>query len=73
MTTATVSHTTIITIIGHPTDQALFVTTNHKDIGDDVHDFRAHHVHGGGAMIMGVRAGVFQPGMQLMQPEFFHS
>ena len=47
-------------------------TTNHKDIGTMYMTFSLIMFLVGGAMILGVRAELFQPGMQLMQPEFFN-
>ena len=47
-------------------------TTNHKDIGTMYMTFSLIMFMVGGAMILGVRAELFQPGMQLMRPEFFN-
>ncbi|MDQ5877552.1 MAG: cytochrome c oxidase subunit, partial [Pseudomonadota bacterium] len=46
-------------------------TTNHKDIGSMYMTFALLMFFVGGAMILAVRAELFQPGLQLMQPEFF--
>jgi cytochrome c oxidase subunit 1 len=47
-------------------------TTNHKDIGTMYMTFALIMFFIGGAMILAVRAELFQPGLQLMQPEFFN-
>jgi hypothetical protein len=47
-------------------------TTNHKDIGIMYLIFGFVMLFVGGAMILAVRAELFQPGLQLMQPEFFN-
>jgi hypothetical protein len=47
-------------------------TTNHKDIGIMYLIFGFVMLFIGGAMILAVRAELFQPGLQLMQPEFFN-
>ncbi len=47
-------------------------TTNHKDIGTMYMTFALIMFFLGGAMILAVRAELFQPGLQLMQPEFFN-
>jgi cytochrome c oxidase subunit 1 len=47
-------------------------TTNHKDIGTMYMTFALIMFFVGGAMILAVRAELFQPGLQLMQPEFFN-
>jgi cytochrome c oxidase subunit 1 len=47
-------------------------TTNHKDIGTMYLTFALIMFFVGGAMILAVRAELFQPGLQLMQPEFFN-
>jgi cytochrome c oxidase subunit 1 len=47
-------------------------TTNHKDIGTMYLTFALIMFFIGGAMILAVRAELFQPGLQLMQPEFFN-
>ncbi len=48
-------------------------TTNHKDIGSLYLLFALLMFFIGGAMAMVIRAELFQPGMQLVQPEFFNS
>ena len=47
-------------------------TTNHKDIGTMYMTFSLLMFFVGGAMILAVRAELFQPGLQLMKPEFFN-
>jgi len=47
-------------------------TTNHKDIGSMYMIFALIMFFVGGMMILGVRAELFQPGMQIMKPEFFN-
>ncbi len=47
-------------------------TTNHKDIGTMYLIFAFTMLLTGGAMILGVRAELFQPGLQVMQPEFYN-
>ncbi len=47
-------------------------TTNHKDIGTMYLIFAFAMLLTGGAMILGVRAELFQPGLQVMQPEFYN-
>ncbi|HEY0269168.1 MAG TPA: cbb3-type cytochrome c oxidase subunit I, partial [Methyloradius sp.] len=47
-------------------------TTNHKDIGTMYLTFSLTMFMIGGAMIMAVRAELFQPGLQLMRPEFYN-
>jgi cytochrome c oxidase subunit 1 len=48
-------------------------TTNHKDIGTLYLVFALVMFFVGGAMAMIIRAELFQPGLQLVQPEFFNS
>ncbi len=48
-------------------------TTNHKDIGTMYLWFSFSMFIVGGLMAFGIRAELFQPGMQLMTPEFFNS
>lgn len=73
MTTATVSTHDDHHDHGHPSGiKRWLFTTNHKDIGTMYMIFALIMFMVGGAMIMGVRAELFQPGMQLMQPEFFN-
>jgi cytochrome c oxidase subunit 1 len=48
-------------------------TTNHKDIGSLYLLFALLMFFIGGAMAMVIRAELFQPGLQLVQPEFFNS
>ena len=47
-------------------------TTNHKEIGTLYLCFSLLMFFVGGAMILAVRAELFQPGLQLMQPDFFN-
>jgi cytochrome c oxidase subunit I len=50
-----------------------FVTTNHKDIGTMYLWFSLLMFFVGGAMALGIRLELFQPGLQWMEPEFFNS
>jgi cytochrome c oxidase subunit 1 len=57
----------------HPTGILRWLTaTNHKDIGTLYLCFSFAMFLVGGLMAMGIRAELFQPGLQLMQPEFFN-
>ncbi len=47
-------------------------TTNHKDIGSLYMWFAFAMLLIGGALAMGIRAELLQPGMQLMEPQFFN-
>ena len=47
-------------------------TTNHKDIGTLYLLFALTMFFIGGAMAMVIRAELFQPGLQLVQPDFFN-
>ena len=47
-------------------------TTNHKDIGTLYLIFSLTMFFIGGSMAMVIRAELFKPGMQLVQPEFFN-
>ena len=47
-------------------------TTNHKDIGTLYLVFSLTMFFIGGSMAMVIRAELFKPGMQLVQPEFFN-
>ncbi len=49
-----------------------FMSTNHKDIGTLYLIFSLVMFLIGGSMAMGIRAELFQPGLQYMQPEFFN-
>ncbi len=46
-------------------------TTNHKDIGSLYLMFSFAMFLVGGAMAMVIRAELFQPGLQLVEPNFF--
>ncbi|HET6906611.1 MAG TPA: cbb3-type cytochrome c oxidase subunit I, partial [Rhodanobacteraceae bacterium] len=48
------------------------MSTNHKDIGTLYLIFSLTMFFIGGAFAMGIRAELFKPGMQLMQPYFFN-
>jgi len=48
------------------------LTTNHKDIGSMYLIFSFTMFLLGGAMAMVIRAELFQPGLQIVQPEFFN-
>ena len=48
------------------------LTTNHKDIGTMYLVFSFAMFLLGGAMAMVIRAELFQPGLQIVQPEFFN-
>jgi cytochrome c oxidase subunit 1 len=57
----------------HPTGiMRWLTTTNHKDIGTMYLTFALIMFFVGGAMILGIRAELFKPGLQLMNPEFFN-
>ena len=57
----------------HPTGiMRWLTTTNHKDIGTMYLTFSLIMFLIGGLMILGVRAELFKPGLQLMKPEFFN-
>ncbi|SMN12966.1 Cytochrome c oxidase polypeptide I [Bathymodiolus heckerae thiotrophic gill symbiont] len=47
-------------------------TTNHKDIGSLYMWFAFTMLLVGGAFAMGIRAELLQPGLQLMEPQFFN-
>ena len=47
-------------------------TTNHKDIGSLYLWFSFLMFVVGGAMAMVIRAELFQPGMQIVEPEFYN-
>ncbi|HEX5791876.1 MAG TPA: cbb3-type cytochrome c oxidase subunit I, partial [Rheinheimera sp.] len=49
-----------------------FYTTNHKDIGTMYLVFALVMFFIGGAMAMVIRAELFQPGMQFVEPNFFN-
>ena len=48
------------------------LTTNHKDIGSMYLMFSFAMFLLGGSMAMVIRAELFQPGLQIVQPEFFN-
>ena len=59
----------------HGPDKGLMrwvVTTNHKDIGTLYLWFSFLMFLTGGVMALIIRAELFQPGLQLVQPEFFN-
>ena len=57
----------------HPTGiMRWLTTTNHKDIGTMYLTFALIMFFVGGAMILGIRAELFKPGLQLMNPDFFN-
>ena len=57
----------------HPSGIGRWISpTNHKDIGLMYLVFGITMLMVGGAMALGIRAELFRPGLQLMQPEFFN-
>ncbi len=50
-----------------------FMSTNHKDIGTLYLVFSLIMFFIGGAMALVIRAELFQPGLQLVEPDFFNS
>ena len=50
-----------------------FYTTNHKDIGTMYLVFAGVMFFLGGAMAMVIRAELFKPGLQFVDPQFFNS
>src|SRR5450432_3556950 len=57
----------------HPSGIMRWVmTTNHKDIGTLYLWFSFTMYLGGGVMALTIRAELFQPGLQLVEPEFFN-
>src|SRR5687768_6858653 len=52
--------------------QRWFASTNHKDIGTLYLVFSLVMFFIGGSMAMVIRAELFQPGLQLVEPEFFN-
>src|SRR5512134_490447 len=58
----------------HPTGLKRYLTTtNHKDIGTMYLWFAFSMFMVGGVMAMVIRAELFQPGLQVVDPEFFNS
>ena len=51
----------------------IFTTTNHKDIGSMYLWFAFFMFFVGGAMALVIRAELFSPGLQIVQPELFNS
>ncbi|QKQ24613.1 cytochrome c oxidase subunit I [Candidatus Ruthia endofausta] len=75
MTTATATTVTTHTDDYHGPEKGLMrwiKTTNHKDIGSLYLWFAFTMVLIGGAMAMVIRMELFQPGMQLIEPQFFN-
>lgn len=59
---------------GHPTGLMRWITTtNHKDIGTLYLWFSFIMLFAGGCLALLIRAELFQPGMQVVTPEFFNS
>jgi len=57
----------------HPTGLMRWLTTtNHKDIGSMYMIFSFIMFLSGGVMALTIRAELFQPGLQVVQPEFFN-
>ncbi|WP_341677640.1 cytochrome c oxidase subunit I [Niveibacterium sp. SC-1] len=57
----------------HPTGLMRWITTtNHKDIGSLYMIFSFIMFLSGGVMALTIRAELFQPGLQIVQPEFFN-
>ncbi len=57
----------------HPTGIMRWVTTtNHKDIGTMYLWFSLTMFFVGGALAMGIRAELYQPGIQILEPELFN-
>ena len=57
----------------HPSGLMRWVTTtNHKDIGSLYLWFSLTMFFIGGILALGIRAELFQPGLQLWNPEFFN-
>lgn len=73
MTTTTASDTHVAEHHDHPAGLSRWLlTTNHKDIGNMYLIFAFVMLLIGGAMILTVRAELFQPGLQVVQPELFN-
>ena len=51
----------------------IFTTTNHKDIGSMYLWFAFFMFFVGGAMALVIRAELYQPGLQIVDPELFNS
>jgi len=59
---------------GHPTGIMRWVkSTNHKDIGTMYLWFSFTMFLVGGIMALIIRSELFQPGLQIVQPDFFNS
>ncbi|HSM97957.1 MAG TPA: cytochrome c oxidase subunit I, partial [Gallionella sp.] len=57
----------------HPTGMMRWMTTtNHKDIGSMYLWFSFIMFLTGGVMALTIRAELFQPGIQIVNPEFFN-
>ncbi len=75
MTTATGTSATAHDDHHHGPEKGLMrwiKTTNHKDIGSLYMWFAFTMLLVGGAFAMGIRAELLQPGLQLMEPQFFN-
>ncbi|CAB5503115.1 Cytochrome c oxidase polypeptide I (EC [Bathymodiolus thermophilus thioautotrophic gill symbiont] len=75
MTTATDTSATAHDDHHHGPEKGLMrwiKTTNHKDIGSLYMWFAFTMLLVGGAFAMGIRAELLQPGLQLMEPQFFN-
>ena len=48
-------------------------STNHKDIGTLYLCFSLVNLFTGGSMALGIRAELFQPGLQVLDPNFFNT
>ena len=73
MSYATTTHPDAHPADHHPSGMMRWLTTtNHKDIGTMYLTFSLIMFFVGGLMILAVRAELFQPGLQLMKPEFFN-
>ena len=67
------TRTTTITTTSRTAGGAGSIATNHKDIGTLYLVFACMMFFIGGAMAMVIRAELFKPGLQFVEPEFFNS